>query len=190
MAQEDKIKWEKKYKETPSLLKDRQASKKLKQFLKDTKDKKALEIACGTGRNSIFIASLGYKVDALDISNTALEFLEKRNIQNIYTKQIDLENYIPPKDFYDLIVMTNYLDRDIIPHLINSLKKEGLIFIETYMDDPKNDKKPSKSQYLLKVGELKTFFDTSFEILDYEESFNEEYELYRMKRQSILVKKF
>lgn len=189
MAQDDKIKWDKKYQQTPTLLKDREASKKLKKFIKSVKNKKALEIACGTGRNSIYIETFGYEVDALDISDVALEFLNKKNIKNIHTKQIDLENYIPPKESYDLIIMTNYLDRAIIPHLANALKKDGILFIETYMHDPQNDKKPSKPEYLLKEGELKTFFDNRFKIIDYEEAFNEDYEIYRMKRQSIIVKK-
>lgn len=188
MAHEDKIKWEKKYLETPSLLKDRQASEKLRKITLP-KGKKALEVACGTGRNSIYLAENGFDVDAIDISEVALEFLNQKHIKNIFTKQIDLETYIPEKNSYDLIVMTNYLDRKLITHLASALKKDGILFIETYMNDPKNDKKPSKPEYLLDNNELKTFFDENYEIIDYKEYFNEDYELYRMKKQAITVKK-
>lgn len=189
MAIEDKTKWDKKYNETPSLLQDRDASEKLQKFVKKTEHKKALEIACGTGRNSIFLAQSGYEVDALDISKVALEFLNSKDYKNIHTMLIDLDNYIPPKDTYDLVVMTNFLDRAIIPHLKNSLKIDGLLIIETYMEDNDNDKKPSKPEYLLKENELKEYVDEYFELIEYDEYFNEKYEIYRMKKQSICLKR-
>ncbi|MGB5917628.1 MAG: tellurium resistance protein TehB, partial [Arcobacter sp.] len=85
--------------------------------------------------------------------------------------------------------MTNFLDRKLIPKLANALKKDGILFIETYMHDKINEKPPSNPDFLLQKDELKSFFDDQFEILDYDEFENEDYELYRMKKQSIEVKK-
>jgi hypothetical protein len=85
--------------------------------------------------------------------------------------------------------MTNFLDRNIILPLANALKKDGILFIETYMEDEENEKPNSNPDFLLKKGELKTFFDNYYKILEYDEFFNETYELYRMKIQSIIVKK-
>ena len=56
MAQKDEIKWNKKYKEIPSLLQTREVSKKLMQIVQKAKGKKALDIASGAGRNSIYLA--------------------------------------------------------------------------------------------------------------------------------------
>lgn len=187
MSIEDKIKWDKKYKNTPSLLEDRAASKRLENIIDKVNGKKALDIACGAGRNSIFLAKKDFNVDALDISKVALDNLQNKGYKNISTKLIDLEGYKPEKDNYDLIIMTNYLDRDIIPILCESLKKEGVLFIETYMDHPSNTKPNSNPDFLLKKDELKTFFDSRFEIIDYDEFDNEAHELYRMKKQSICV---
>lgn len=189
MALKDKIKWDKKYNETPKLLQERPPSVKLINIIDQIKGKKALDIACGAGKNSIFLAKKGFDVDALDISDVALKSLKNKNYKNIHTKQIDLEGFIPQKNTYDLIVKTNYLDREIIPHLSQALKKEGVLFIETYMDHPENTKPNTTPGFLLKEGELKTFFDDSFEILEYDEFDNEAYELYRMKKQVIIVKK-
>lgn len=190
MAIEDKQKWNEKYKNTPKLLEDRTPSEKLVGIIKNCKGKKALEIACGSGRNSIFLAQQGFEVDALDISEVALEKLKQKDFPNIHVKIVDLDEFIPPKNSYDLIVMTNFLDRKIISSLKNALKKDGILFIETYMEDKENEKPDSNPDFLLKKGELKAFFEEGFEILNYDEFFNETYELYRMKKQSISVRKF
>ncbi len=189
MSIDDKIKWNNKYKDKPNLLKPREASEKLKSLIKYCKGKDALEIACGSGRNSIFLAKNGFDVTALDISDIAIETLDNQKIENIKTKVVDLENYTPQENSYDLIVKTNYLDRDIILKLGKALRKDGVLFIETYMQHETNEKKDSNPDYLLKPKELKNFFNDEFEIIDYDEFLNENYEMYKMMKQSICVKK-
>ena len=152
-----------------------EASEKLKSLIKYIKGKDALEIACGSGRNSIFLAKNGFNVTALDISDIAIETLNNQKIENIKTKIVDLENYIPQENSYDLIVKTNYLDKVLIPKLAKALKKDGILFIETYMQHEENEKKDSNPEYLLKEEELKSFFTNEFEIIDYDEFLNESY---------------
>ncbi len=189
MALRDKIKWDKKYKQTPILLQDRAPSKKLVHALCFTQGKNALDIACGAGKHATYLAKQGFNVDAMDISQVALDILNQKNLDNITTHLVDLEGFIPKENFYDLIVKTNYLDKTLIPALTKALKKEGILFIETYMDHPSNNKPNSNPDFLLQKEELKTFFDDSFEILDYEEFDNEAYEIYKMRKQAITVKK-
>lgn len=189
MAQKDKIKWDKKYQETTSLLNHREPSEKLIKIVEKTKGKKALDVASGAGRNSIYLANNGFDVEALDISSVALEALNNRGFKNISCKLVDLDEYELPKNLYDLIVMTNFLDRNLIPKLSNALKIDGVLFIETYMEDEMNEKPASNPDFLLKKNELKTFFDDNFELLDYEEFFNEDYELYKIKKQFIALRK-
>jgi len=189
IAIEDKIKWDEKYKQNPDLLKKRPASQKLIQVLNHISQGKVLEIACGTGRNSIYLAQNGFDIDAFDISSVALNTLNEKGFSNIHTKQVDLEKYPLPNDYYNLIVMTNYLDRELIPTLCSSLKKDGFIFIETYMEHPSNTKKHSNNNFLLQANELKTFFNTDFQVIEYDEFDNESYEQFRMKKQSIIIKK-
>jgi SAM-dependent methyltransferase len=188
MAQKDKEKWDKKYNETPRLMKDRTPSPKVVEAIKYARGKKALEIACGTGRNSIFLAENGFEVEAFDISEVAINHLNKLNIKNLTAIQKDLEEFKPQKNNYDLIVQTNYLDRKIFPNLKNALKKDGIIIIETYMNHEENEKPPSNPLFLLEKNELKKIFN-DFEILEYDEYFNEKHELYKMRKQAIIAKK-
>ncbi len=190
MANKDRIKWNEKYKNTPKLLEDREPSIKLIEAIKHTKGNKALDIACGAGKNSIYLARNNFFIDSMDISDIALKTLDKKGYKNINTIQIDLEEeFVLNKNSYDIIVQTNFLDRTIIPKLINSLKKDGIIFIETYMHHSSNEKEPSNSNFLLKQKELQKLFKDDFELIDYDEFDNEPYELYRMRKQSIIARK-
>ncbi len=81
MAEKDKIKWNKKYKETPKLLEDREPSKKLIEALKEVNGKKVLDIACGAGKNSIYLAKQGFEIEAMDISYVALENIDKKALK-------------------------------------------------------------------------------------------------------------
>lgn len=189
MGLNDKIKWNKKYQNTPELLKQRKPSQKLVDIIHMVNGKRALDVACGTGRNSIFLSNKNFEVDAFDISEIAINYLQSNGCKNIHTKCIDLKDYTPKEDNYDLIVMTNYLDRDIIPSLLNALRSDGILFIETYMDHPSNTKPNLNPNFLLNPNELKKFVDIEkYTILDYEEFDNESYELYRMKKQAIVIK--
>lgn len=189
MSIEDKIKWDKKYANTPKLLEKRNPSQRLVDFLQHTDGTKALDIACGSGRNTLYLAQNGFNVDALDISEVALEILQTEQNKNINPTLVDLEGYVPAQNSYDLIIMTNYLDREIIPRLKDALKKNGVLIIETYMDHPDNEKMNSNPDFLLKDEELKTFFDENYKVLEYSVFDNESHELYRMKKQSIVVQK-
>ena len=189
MSIEDKIKWNKKYQTTPSLSQNRNASQKLIDFVKYSKGDKALDVACGTGRNSIYLAKSNFTVDAIDISWIALQRLEQKGYENIQTQLVDLDNYIPKENSYDLIIMTNFLDRALIPHLKNALKEKGILIIETYMHHSSNEKPNSNPDFLLQKDELKTFFEDSFNILNYDEFDNESEELYKMRKQSIVIQK-
>jgi 2-polyprenyl-3-methyl-5-hydroxy-6-metoxy-1,4-benzoquinol methylase len=187
---EDKQKWDEKYKNTPKLLQDRAPSQKLVKFVRDidAQGKDALDFACGNGRNSIYLAKLGFEVDALDISQIPLDTLNAKGYKNIHTQTMDLDDFESKKK-YDLIVKSNYLDRDAIKKLALSLNTNGLMIIETYMKHESNTKPSSNPDFLLDAGELKSFFDNSFEVLEYDEFDNEPQELFRMRKQSIVVRK-
>ena len=193
MSQQDQLKWDKKYTESDKLLGFREPSPLLKQYHTHTPGNKALDIACGTGRNTLYLAANGFEVDALDISAVALQELTQHmhkatDLAFIHTQLVDLDTYTPPPSSYDLIVQTNFLDRRLIPLLASALTKGGLLIIETYMIDPENEKKGSNETYLLKAGELPSYFDEHYEILFYDEFWNQG-ENYRMRKQGIVAKR-
>jgi hypothetical protein len=56
------------------------------------------------------------------------------------------------------------------------------------MNHEENEKPPSNPLFLLKENELKEIF-SDFEIIKYDEYFNEKHELYKMRKQAIIAKK-
>jgi len=195
MSKQDQEKWDKKFSEKSELLKPREASLYLQKLALVGKDKIALDLACGAGRHSLYLAKQGFKVFALDISEVALtavdKLIEKEGVANqVTTAHSDLDEFAPEVALYDLIVMSNFLDRDLIKRACVGLKKDGLFFVETYMDDPSNEKKDSNPEFLLQKGELKQLFaPKNYELVLYEEFDNESYEMYKMKKQVITVRK-
>ncbi len=194
MAQEDQIKWDRKYLDNAALLMPRKPSAILQEYIGLTPDKKALDIACGTGRNTLYLAENGFEVDALDISAVALQELSQHmkkvtDIDKIHTQLVDLEEYDPPKSAYGLIIQSNFLIRPLVYRLSEALVKNGIMIIDTYMLHEENEKKPSNPEFYLKPGELKEFFGDGHEILDYREYWNGCEETKKMRKQAIVVRR-
>ena len=190
MSEFDRKKWNRKYHEKPALLASRPPSPMVEKYAFNTEGQYAIDLACGNGRNTLFLAEQGFHVDAVDISSVALENLQQRiEGLDITLLEKDLDTFIPTPNYYDIAIMTNYLNRELIFRMLKALKKNGIFIIETYMEHPDNEKKDSNPDFLLQKGELKTFFDDSFTILEYTESWNEGHELYKMYKQGIVTKK-
>ncbi|MBI3398704.1 MAG: class I SAM-dependent methyltransferase [Deltaproteobacteria bacterium] len=137
---------------------------------------KALDIACGEGRNAVFLAKNGYDVDAVDISGVAIkrgrDAAAKENIRVNFI-QADLENYQLPAETYDLIVNFNYLQRTLIPAIKNGLKKGGVVVFETFTLEQQAIGPPKNPEFLLKPNELLKLF-SDIHIFYYREGIFEE----------------
>ena len=152
MSQKDQLKWDKKYTDNPRLLESREASVIVQRFSKLASGKKALDIACGTGRNTLYLAQNGFEIDALDISAVALQELSQHmnkvtDLSFIHTQLVDLDQYSPPLSHYNLIINIHFLDRSLISKLGKALKKDGILIVETYMQDDENEKPNSNPDF-------------------------------------------
>ncbi len=123
--------------------------------------KRALDIACGEGRNSIYLAKQGFKVVGLDISRAGLDkarvWMEKESL-TIDLRQVNLERYVFTERF-DLIINFNFLLRDLIPEAVAALEPGGVMVFDTLVDSPFVPC-PHKKEYLLQPGEIMTIFRT------------------------------
>ena len=193
MSIKDKEKWDAKYIKKAQLLKPREASINLQNFIKECSGNRALDIACGAGKNTIYLAQNNFHVDAIDVAKIALDTLDtyakEKGLSNLIdTKLMDLDYFTPKPNIYDLILMANYLDRDVIEKTKNALHVDGIFIVETYMYDKENEKTNSDPINLLAQNELKEIF-SDYNILYYDEFKNEDYEIYEMKKQIIVAKK-
>lgn len=121
---------------------------------------KALDIACGNGRNSIFLAERGFSVDAVDISTTATDRLAGKD-PNVNIICTDLDTWTIPLNHYSLIVNIRFLDRRLFPMIQAGLKPGGVLIFESFMDG-------LEKKYCLMQNELIRAF-TSLRVVYYEE---------------------
>ena len=83
----------------------------------------ALDIACGEGRNSIFLARHGFRVVGVDISDSGLAKGRSRARAagvDVNFRRVDLDDGMV-EGTYDLILNFNFLLRDLIPSEVASL---------------------------------------------------------------------
>ena len=184
MALEDKIKWNKRHlnssiPNTPIKL--------LQKYIKQAQGKQALDIACGIGRHSKFLAQNGFMVDALDISSTAIDSLQ--NIPLITAKEVDFDTYKLEENKYDLIICTYFLKRSLFPQIEKALKQGGIFIFQTYIYHPNNHKIPSKRSFLLEEGELKTIFGKNYKLLHLDEWWDKNHHKEQTMKGALIVKK-
>lgn len=121
----------------------------------------ALDVACGRGRNAIWLARRGLETLAVDRDPAALEDLgaeARRLALPLRTEAIDLERrdaHLPAAAF-DVIVVVNYLHRPLFPALKEALRPGGILVYETFTRAQAARGKPTNRKFLLEPGELRT----------------------------------
>lgn len=125
---------------------------------------KVLDVASGTGRHALFLASLGYQVEAIDRDSQALTQLssaaQARNLTKITTRMVDLEPLPPQRptlgqSAYDVILVFFYLTRPLFPHIMDALKPGGLLLYETFLiDNHLQHHHPRRREFCLLHNEL------------------------------------
>jgi len=171
MSQQDRDKWNSRYAED-SYRKGNPVTL-LEDWLPKLSAGKALDIACGAGRNSLFMAHAGFDVDAIDISREGL--LKAR--QSAESEGFDI-NWIEhdldqPYDFdddYDLIVVMWYVNLPLIKRLCDCLVPGGVMICEEHLitTDP-TVIGPRTADFRVAPGALREA-TASLEVLHYQES--------------------
>jgi SAM-dependent methyltransferase len=109
----------------------------------------ALDLGCGDGRNSLFLAARGFLVDAFDVSLPAVEKLNRlarRGGLPIKADVLDIRHLEPPPLHYDLIVadtvfchLRNSELHDLTGRLVASLRPGGFLYASAFSDcDPRS----------------------------------------------------
>lgn len=124
---------------------------------------RALDIACGNGRNARFLARQGFSVDAVDISDIALGLLPD-NDPRISVLCEDIDTWQMPEDRYTLILNIRFLERRLFPMIKKGLKPGGVLIFESFIDDTR--------AYSLKPNELLEVF-REFRMVYYQEKAND-----------------
>ncbi|PID40686.1 MAG: tellurium resistance protein TehB [Proteobacteria bacterium] len=157
MVKKDRTKWDAKYLRD---LGNPEPSSVLENYWSRAPVGKALDLACGNGRNSVFLAEKGFLVDAVDISTVATDHLSGRH-PNINAICADLDTWHITPERYELIVNIRFLNRHLFPMIQAGLKPGGVLIFEAFLDG-------QKKEFCLKENELLHAF-SAFRVICYEE---------------------
>jgi SAM-dependent methyltransferase len=138
-------------------------------------DARALDVATGGGRSALYLAELGYHVDAWDVSDVGLEYLRQELARRadvgqslvVEPRQVDLEIAPLPESAYDLILDAHYLERRLFDQMKRALRVGGRLIVHTFLfvSGGPTSSRLSNPLYALQPGELVAAFG-DLEILD------------------------
>jgi len=122
---------------------------------------RALDLACGSGRNALWLAEHGWNVTAVDGSRSAIDLLTARN-PKIDARVADLEKheYAIEPESWDLIAICYYLQRDLFEPAKRGVVPGGVVIAIVHIPGPGE----GLTQFRLSPGELAVYF-RDFEIL-------------------------
>ena len=152
-------KWERRYREG-AYAERTHPTALLVEWLDIVPDGPALDVACGAGRNALYLASLGRAVDGVDISPTALARAARAAAErhlNARFIEADLEqdpDRALPEGPYALILVVRYVHRGILPALLRRLVLGGVLIVEEHLDWPEPVVGPSNPAFRMRPNEL------------------------------------
>jgi len=174
-VESDRIKWNNRFASEESFLGRRPSTfltREIETIKGLTTGRRALDIACGEGRNSIFLANHGFRVTGIDISEVGLAKAAQRAAEEGVAVEFvcaDLDSYRLEGSF-DLVLNFNFLLRPLIPVEVGLLNPGGLLFFDTILVTPRIPP-PTNPDFYLQQGELiRLFAGFDGEILFYEET--------------------
>jgi SAM-dependent methyltransferase len=127
----------------------------------------ALDLAAGSGRHSRLLLGHGMQVTGVDRDPD-----QQPDAPGLIKIKADLETGGPwplGGQRFDLIVVTNYLHRPILPDIVEALAPGGLLLYETFALGNERFGKPSNPNFLLRPSELAATVAGRLEIIEFEE---------------------
>ena len=134
---------------------------------------RAVDVAMGRGRHALPLARAGFRVFGVDSKR---EFVRDAMIaaaaEDLAIRGwcADLTQHPLPRNWFDLVVVTRYLQRDLFHAIRDAVKPGGHVIYETFtVAQRAHGTGPTSLDHLLQPGELRRAFD-GFAVQFYEET--------------------
>ena len=156
MSEDDRQKWNQRY--AAGAYQTRPAASAwLAHWLPEVPPGRALDLACGLGRNARFMAQHGYLVDAVDISTEGLQRaaqLASADDLAINWHELDLGL---PAGFtgYQLITLFRYVNEPLLQSLADRLAPGGYLIVEEHLRTTVEVAGPQNPAFRVAPGELR-----------------------------------
>jgi SAM-dependent methyltransferase len=138
----------------------------LKRYLGDlaqaSDDSPVLDMACGGGRNGLYLVQQGIPVVFADIRSEALQQVADNldpDIAQLWQVDLEQEQSSPLAcRQFSAILVFRYLHRPLLPAIREAVLPGGLVIYETFTREQPKYGRPKNPDFLLRPGELEQCF--------------------------------
>ena len=130
---------------------------------------RVLDVACGSGRHTLLLRSLGFAVCAVDRDDAAVAPLRALGGVQVDVADLEAGPWPYPSVRFGGIVVTNYLHRPLLGTLVDSLDARGVLIYETFAAGNERYGRPSNPAFLLQPGELLETVRGHLRVIAYED---------------------
>ncbi|WP_022941742.1 methyltransferase domain-containing protein [Psychromonas hadalis] len=123
--------------------------------------KPILDLACGSGRNGLYLHQQGFPVQFLDKNSIALNQLQtEQQIKKHNCTEVDLETneQVLNASSYQAILVFRYLHRPLMTQIKAAVEPGGFVIYETFTTENRQFGRPNRDAFLLQPNELKEMF--------------------------------
>ncbi|CAN5174167.1 class I SAM-dependent methyltransferase [soil metagenome] len=113
---------------------------------------RALDVACGSGRHVHHLVDRGMQVSGIDRDAAATAPLQ--GIAEIINADIENGDWPLAARQFDLVLVSNYLWRPLLPKLLAAVAPGGWLIYETFADGQQSIGRPARPDFLLQPAEL------------------------------------
>ncbi len=157
---DDRDRWNEKYSTDEEFELPEEPIPELEAYVDHCPDGRALDVATGTGRNALFLAERGYDVDAVDVSDRALEIARSRADERdlggaVEWVRADLAEADLEAEAYDVITVSFFAALEVLPDLKEALAPGGVLVYEHHLRaDGGVEIGPSSDRYRYRSNDL------------------------------------
>jgi len=134
--------------------------------------RRALDLAMGRGRHAVLLARTGLRTFGVDLAAEAVrDAMMRAAADGLLVRGwcADLTRFPLPAEWFDVVVVTRYLQRDLFASIRDAVVQGGFVLYETFTVHQRTfGVGPSSPHHLLDDGELRARFE-DWEVMFYEE---------------------
>jgi SAM-dependent methyltransferase len=157
MSGKDRAKWNQRYRDGAYAQRTR-PSALLQSWIGRIPPGRALDVACGAGRNALYLAAQGFEVDAVDIAGEGLNRARAGAQQSglhVNWLERDLDEPLPLEYLYQLILVVRYVNLPLVHRLRASLAPGGCLMCEQHLVSDADVIGPANPSFRVKPGDLR-----------------------------------